>query len=129
MGAVLKANPSVTRVEGLCALAAPVAAVFADNETAAFLSLQRILHGFVWQLYAQDGTPHRRQNLHLFSALLGFADPQLELHLQAIGMQPDIYAGEWFPTWFAQLLPLDQVLLLWDAILLRPPQFPLFVGV
>ena len=26
-----------------------------------------------------------------------------------LGLQGDAYASEWFPTWFAQLLPLSQV--------------------
>ena len=33
--------------------------------------------------------------MHLFSALLGFADPKLELHLRGLGMQPDAYASDW----------------------------------
>jgi len=49
--------------------------------------------------------------------------------LNSIGMQPDLYASDWFHTWFAALLPVHQTLLLWDTVLLRPPQFPLFLGV
>lgn len=45
------------------------------------------------------------------------------------GMQPDTYANEWFPTWFALLLPFQQLLPLWDAMVVRPPQFALFVAV
>lgn len=127
--AVLKANPSLQRVDGLGSVAAPLSIIYAHNETAAFLVLQRILHQFLWQFYAVESSAHRRQSTHLFSALLRFVDPELELHLQAIGMEPEIFSGSWFSTWFAQLLPLQQLLMLWDAILLRLPQFPLFVGV
>eukprot|EP00927_Polykrikos_kofoidii_P029666 TRINITY_DN25623_c0_g2_i1.p1 TRINITY_DN25623_c0_g2~~TRINITY_DN25623_c0_g2_i1.p1 ORF type:complete len:1173 (+),score=200.15 TRINITY_DN25623_c0_g2_i1:169-3687(+) len=127
--ALLKANPSLTRMDGLGALAAPVAAIYPDNEPAAFMFLQRLLHGFLWHFYAEESPMKRRQCTHLFAALLRFADPQLELHLQMIGMHPETYASMWFPTWFAQLFPLSQLLLLWDLMLLRPPQFPLFVGV
>ena len=43
-------------------------------------------------------------------------------------MQPDAYASDWLCTWFAKLLPLPQAILLWDTLLLHPPQFQLFVG-
>jgi hypothetical protein len=29
-----------------------------------------------------------------------------------LGLQGDAYASDWFPTWFAQLLPLSQA---WDT--------------
>lgn len=127
--AALKANPAITRSEGMGGLASTLAVLYADNEPAAFMSLQRILHSFLWNFYAQEGPMQRRQSMHLFSALLRFADPQLELHLQNIGMQPEVYTTLWFPAWFSQAFPLQQLLLLWDAILLRPPQYPLFIGV
>ncbi|CAK0868328.1 unnamed protein product [Prorocentrum cordatum] len=127
--AAMSANPSLTRVDGLGALAAPLAVLHPGNEPAAFVCMQQLLHGFLWHLYAQDAGLHRHQCMYLYSSLLGFADPQLALHLQAIGMQPDVYAVEWFPTWFAQLFPLSQTQLLWDGISKTPPQFPIFVAV
>lgn len=127
--ALLQANPALGRVDGLGAVAAPMAALYADNEVAAFLALQRLLHGFLWQLYSEEGPRCRGQSMQLFGALLGFADPQLALHLQEMGMPPDAYASEWFPSWFALAFPMAQLVLLWDALLLRGPQFSLFVAV
>eukprot|EP00928_Gymnodinium_smaydae_P087620 TRINITY_DN71864_c0_g1_i1.p1 TRINITY_DN71864_c0_g1~~TRINITY_DN71864_c0_g1_i1.p1 ORF type:complete len:954 (+),score=213.58 TRINITY_DN71864_c0_g1_i1:214-2862(+) len=126
---VLRANPSLTRMDGIGALAAPLAALYPDNEPAAYLALQRILHGFLWHFYSEESPTKRRLCVHLFAALLRFVDPQLELHLQSIGLQPDMYASLWFPTWFVQLFPLNQLVMLWDALMMRPPQFPLFIGV
>ncbi|CAE8657981.1 unnamed protein product [Polarella glacialis] len=131
--AILAANPGLTQPEGLAALCTPLVAAFADNEASAFMAAQRLLHGSLWHLYsgsdAGGSCCQRRQCLQLFGALLGFADPQVSQHLQDLGMQPNVYAGDWLPTWFAQLFPMSQALLLWDALLLRPPQFPVFVGV
>ncbi|CAE7202513.1 TBCK [Symbiodinium necroappetens] len=127
--AVLTANPSLRCATGLGVLCQPIAAVFGAEEAAAFLAAQRILHGFLWPLYGRDGKAQRRHYLQLFGALLGFADPILALHLQELGMEPEAYASDWFSTWFAQLLPQSQAVRLWDALLLRPPQFSLFVGV
>eukprot|EP00929_Paragymnodinium_shiwhaense_P008328 TRINITY_DN11227_c0_g1_i3.p1 TRINITY_DN11227_c0_g1~~TRINITY_DN11227_c0_g1_i3.p1 ORF type:complete len:896 (-),score=128.58 TRINITY_DN11227_c0_g1_i3:75-2762(-) len=126
---ILKANSLLTRMEGLGALAAPLCMLYADNETAAFMLMQRMLHGSLWHFFSEESPMKRRQCAHLFSALLRFADPLLELHLQTMGLLPEQYASTWFPTWFAQLLPLPQLLLLWDMMLLRPPQFSLFVAV
>ncbi|CAE7592205.1 TBCK, partial [Symbiodinium sp. CCMP2456] len=127
--ALLTSNPSLRCAAGLGVLCQPIAAVFGAEEAAAFLAAQRILHGFLWPLYGRDGKAQRRHYLQLFGALLGFADPILALHLQELGMEPEAYASDWFSTWFAQLLPQSQAVRLWDALLLRPPQFSLFVGV
>lgn len=138
MHALLAANPSLEHAEGLGALCA----VIAQNlpEEAGFMVAQRpltpqgvppgprsgLLHGFLWPFYGPQSIAFRRHGLRLFGALLGFVDPVLQLRLQELGMQPDAYASNWFPTWFAQLLPSPE--LLWDAMLLQPPQFQLFVG-
>ncbi|CAE7353948.1 TBCK [Symbiodinium natans] len=127
--AVLAANPSLHCPAGLGALCEPLAAVFGAQEAAAFLAAQRVLHGFLWPLFGRDGKTQRRHYLQLFGALLGFADPILALHLQELGMEPEAYASDWFSTWFSQLLPRAQAVRLWDSLLLRPPQFALFIGV
>ncbi|CAK9079738.1 TBC domain-containing protein kinase-like protein [Durusdinium trenchii] len=126
--ALLAANPDLQHPEGLGALCCVVTAVFQQREEAAFLALQRLLHGFLWPLYGPDGLAQRRRSLQIFGTLMSFADPQLALHLHELGMQPDAYASDWLCTWFAKLLPLPQAILLWDTLLLHPPQFQLFVG-
>lgn len=126
--ALLAANPSLQHAEGLGAFCAVLCAVL-HHEEAAFLAGQRLLHGFLWPFYGPDGVAFRRRNLQLFNSLMSFVDPQLSLHLQELGLQGDAYASDWFPTWFAQLLPLSQVMLLWDRLLLQPPQFQLFVAI
>ena len=35
---------------------------------------------------------------------------------QRLGLQGDAYASDWFPTWFAQLLPLSQAIRRRDAL-------------
>eukprot|EP00435_Cladocopium_sp_Y103_P062538 s1283_g24.t1 len=126
--ALLAANPSLQHAEGLGALCAVLSSVLRCEESA-FLAAQRLLHGFLWPFYGPDSVAFRRRNLQLFNSLMSFVDPQLSLHLQELGLQGDAYASDWFPTWFAQLLPLSQVMLLWDRLLLQPPQFQLFVAV
>ncbi|CAG2182555.1 unnamed protein product, partial [Oppiella nova] len=49
-------------------------------------------------------------------------------HLNGLQFVPDLFAIPWFLTMFTHVLPLHQIMHLWDTLLLGNESFPLFIG-
>ncbi|KAL8438664.1 hypothetical protein ACSSS7_000006 [Eimeria intestinalis] len=104
VGVILQRSPSYVCMRGLDALAAPFLLLYYDQESVALACLERMLKDFQHQFFAADNASF------------------LRLH-------SDMYALSWHLTLFSHVLPLQQLLLLWDSLLLQPPTFVHFLTV
>ncbi|KAL8448698.1 hypothetical protein Emed_003607 [Eimeria media] len=100
--------PSYVCMRGLDALAAPFLLLYYEQESVALACLERMLQDFQHQFFAADSASFLRQQLAASNRL-----------------HSDMYALSWHLTLFSHVLPLQQLLLLWDSLLLQPPTFPL----
>ncbi|KEP60863.1 UNVERIFIED_CONTAM: TBC domain-containing kinase (incomplete catalytic triad) [Hammondia hammondi] len=115
---------------GLDAIAAPLQLLYMSHPQIALACLDRLLtRQGQYKLFGCDNAAAIEEQLACFSQLLCFFDPLLAVHLQRIGLGPDLYALSWLLTLFAHALDLPQLFLLWDFLLLHPPSFLLFVCV
>ncbi|EPT25174.1 TBC domain-containing kinase (incomplete catalytic triad) [Toxoplasma gondii ME49] len=115
---------------GLDAIAAPLQLLYMNHPQIALACLDRLLtRQGQYKLFGCDNAAAIEEQLACFSQLLCFFDPLLAVHLQRIGLGPDLYALSWLLTLFAHALDLPQLFLLWDFLLVHPPSFLLFVCV
>merc|ERR1711972_1226064 len=54
-----------------------------------------------------------------YDQLLSATMPELKLHLESLGVYPDMYLHEWLLTLFVNCLPSSVVLALWDSIMVN----------
>nr|CEL70959.1 TPA: TBC domain-containing kinase (incomplete catalytic triad), putative [Neospora caninum Liverpool] len=119
----------VFSARGLDAIAAPLQLLYMNHPQIALACLDRLLtRQGQYKLFGCDNAAAIEEQLACFSQLLYFFDPPLAVHLQRIGLGPDLYALSWLLTLFAHALDLPQLFLLWDSLLLHPPSFLLFVS-
>jgi len=58
-----------------------------------------------------------QQCRHIHYTLLNEVDPQLSMYLRDLQIEPHLYALRWVRIMLAQVFPLHEILILWDAIL------------
>lgn len=104
--------------QGLDSLAAPFVILNFNNEPQAFacfnLFIKKYLHGF----FQKDNSSSIQEYLALFQIISTFHDPTMSNHFASLGFVPDLYAISWFLTMFTHILPLYQVVQLWDTLIL-----------
>ena len=104
--------------QGLDSLAAPFVILNFNNEPQAFacfnLFIKKYLHGF----FQKDNSASIQEYLALFQIVTSFHDPLMSNHFAELGFVPDLYAISWFLTMFTHILPLYQVVQLWDTLIL-----------
>lgn len=104
--------------QGLDSLAAPFVILNFNNEPQAFacfdLFVKKYLNGF----FQKDNSALIQEYLALFQTIISFHDPQLSNHLALLNFVPDLYAISWFLTMFTHILPLYQIVQLWDTLIL-----------
>lgn len=60
--------------------------------------------------------------------LLAFADPELCLHFRQLELTVNMFAVPWFITLFSHLLPIPDIYIVWDALIVGPPLLPVFIA-
>ncbi|KAJ1562731.1 hypothetical protein HK405_008595, partial [Cladochytrium tenue] len=60
--------------------------------------------------------------------VLSFHDSELSSHLSQMQLTTDLFSIPWFMTLFSHIYQLDKIYNLWDAVLVRPPIFTVFVA-
>ena len=86
-----------------------------DTEPSAFETWSAFMARFLPHVYSKDDEMYALQScFRLFELLLGLHDPELRSALDRAGLRPELYASSWFMTLFAQSVPLDALLKLWD---------------
>lgn len=115
--------------QGLCPMAAPILQVYQRDSLAmeAFAAFIRRYEARFFVLEDLDQMNHMWMSS--FMRLLCFHDAQLASHLDSIGFTPQLYAVPWFITMFAHVLPSEEILVLWDALMVESDLLPLFVAV
>jgi hypothetical protein len=102
--------------QGLDVLAAPLVVISSGDEDLA----AELLHGFIGRFLPGHFAPNSsamRGWLRLVGRFLTLWDPELALHLNQLAVVPELYAVPWLATAFADVLPLGQLLALWDLAL------------
>lgn len=89
---------------------------------------------FLDQIFASGSTSMLRAQLAEFSELLSAELPQLASHFRDEGVTVELFAIPWLLTLFAHVLPLPNVLQLWDVLLThgddpRAESLPLYVAI
>eukprot|EP00923_Selenidium_pygospionis_P009223 GHVN01015747.1.p1 GENE.GHVN01015747.1~~GHVN01015747.1.p1 ORF type:complete len:1083 (-),score=185.52 GHVN01015747.1:1393-4620(-) len=111
-------------MRGLECVAAPLVALFYGQETVAYECFERIVLNFLASYLAPSCTASALSSqMRLLDSFLMFLDPQLAIHLKRAGVLPASYALQWFTTLFASSIPIADIFVLWDALLVEPPEF------
>jgi predicted nucleic acid-binding Zn-ribbon protein len=86
------------------------------DEVEAFSLLVRLMNHYgLREMFIQD-MPGLHRSLYLFERLLEDMEPALCCHLHRRGVNPQLYATQWFLTLFAYRFPLQLVLRVYDLI-------------
>eukprot|EP01071_Lankesteria_metandrocarpae_P000319 Lankesteria_metandrocarpae@DN10458_c0_g1_i1.p1 len=124
-------------------LAVPLAAVYSDSPHVAYECFSQLfatrLRGYFESpesvrcavdetVNISDRTWLLETHLALFCKILTFFDPELALHLMKIGVTSGMLFARAFTTLFASSFDEAVTILLWDALLAKPPVFVVFVG-
>lgn len=101
---------------------------------AAYCCLVAFTGRFLDQIFASGSTSMLRAQLAEFSELLSAELPQLAAHFVDEGVTVELFAIPWLLTLFAHVLPLPNVLQLWDVLLAhwddpRVESLPLYVAI
>jgi serine/threonine protein kinase len=116
--------------QGLDSVAAPFVSLFWEHEDVAFACFDKFVSMYLSDFFkseAEHSVVSRRRLMQLLQ-LLCFHDPELAYHLQVQKFYPDHYAISWFHTLFSHILPLAQLMRLWDVLLVNPSCFELFIA-
>jgi len=72
---------------------------------------------FLNRIFASGSTSMLRAQLAEFSELLAAELPELGTHFRSEGVTAELFAIPWLLTLFAHVLPLPNILQLWDVLL------------
>ncbi|CEL05346.1 Putative Rab6 GTPase activator GAPCenA [Aspergillus calidoustus] len=90
--------------------------LFNMDEAEAFTLMVKLMKQYgLREMFVQD-MPGLHRSLYLFERLLEDLEPALYCHLRRRGVQPQLYATQWFLTLFAYRFPLQLVLRIYDLI-------------
>ncbi|KAI9741168.1 MAG: GTPase-activating protein [Cirrosporium novae-zelandiae] len=108
-------DEAVGYAQGMNFLAMPL--LFNMPEEEAFCLLVRLMNQYhLRDMFIQD-MPGLHLHLYQFERLLEDLEPALYCHLHRRGVNPQLYATQWFLTLFAYRFPLQLVLRVYDLIL------------
>lgn len=121
-------NPKLGYWQGIDSLLAPFLCLHFNEESKAFMCLQRIIEKFSKNLFDKDNAVYLQEHLHILTQILSYNDPELAMHLHDIGFHPNLYAIPWFITLFTHLFSMEQIYRLWDKLLMSTSQLPFFIA-
>ncbi|KAF3922813.1 hypothetical protein ABW21_db0202678 [Orbilia brochopaga] len=79
------------------------------------------IHGDDKAAGASAGSPIVRKSEYIHEGLLGAVDPELALHLDRLGILPQIFLIRWIRLMFGREFSFDEMLGLWDGIFAEDP--------
>ncbi|PKY02647.1 Rab6 GTPase activator GAPCenA [Aspergillus campestris IBT 28561] len=107
-------DEAVGYAQGMNFIAMPL--LFNMDEVEAFTLLTKLMNQYgLREMFIQD-MPGLHRALYLFERLLEDLEPALCCHLHRRGVNPQLYATQWFLTLFAYRFPLQLVLRIYDLI-------------
>ncbi|KAI8610413.1 rab-GTPase-TBC domain-containing protein [Chytriomyces sp. MP71] len=113
--------------QGLDSLMAPFLALNFNDEARAYLCLKAFIDKYFEGFFLEDNSVALNKCMSTLKYILAFRDPYLAVHLQNLGIIPDMFAIPWVMTMFAQIFQLDRLYHLWDTILMGPQGFYVFI--
>eukprot|EP00118_Oscarella_pearsei_P006783 m.31368 g.31368 ORF g.31368 m.31368 type:complete len:716 (+) comp31491_c0_seq4:2533-4680(+) len=75
--------------------------------------------------WMKESSPLARKLDRVQNKLLSQHDPVLQNHLESLGIAPQVYGIRWVRLLFGREFPLDDLLLVWDAIFAYSPSLSL----
>lgn len=122
---VLKAYSVLDKELGYCQSMSFIVAILLlyMPEQDAFWVLCQLTKVYHIRGFFQKGLPLLRLSLYQLERLLELELPQLYHHFKDEGVNPVLYASEWFSTLFAYNFPLEIVVRLWDVFLAEGNEF------
>lgn len=108
-------EPEVGYAQGLNFIAMPL--LFNMPEEEAFTLLVRLMSHYKLRTLFEPSMSGLHLHLYYFSRLLEDSEPALYCHLNRRGVQPQLYATQWFLTLFTYKFPLQLVLRVYDLVL------------
>lgn len=107
-------DEAVGYAQGMNFIAMPL--LFNLDEVEAFALLVKLMNQYgLREMFVQD-MPGLHRSLYLFERFLEDMEPALCCHLRRRGVNPQLYATQWFLTLFAYRFPLQLVLRIYDLI-------------
>lgn len=119
--------------QGMNELAAPFLLVFTDDRAAdasdveadAYFCFEAIMAEMATCYVPKESeTEGIGRQLRELQALLRIKDPQLESHLESLGVDPRFYGLRWIRLWMSQEFALPDCLVLWDSFLTAEVHLP-----
>jgi len=120
LGRVLRAyaahDPAVGYCQGMNFIAG-ILILVASSEMEAFLAMNRLMLVYGLSGFFRHGLPLLRRYVIASLALLQERVPELLVHFNDVQFWHPQYLDAWFMTMFVKLLPIDQVLIVWDVVI------------
>ena len=108
-------DPDVGYMQGIAFIAGPLLLQMPDDE--AFGLLVRLMKAYNLRDFFISGTPGVLLKLFQFERLLEDYLPLVAIHLHRVGIRSDMYATQWFLTFFAYKFPMSLVLRIFDLVI------------
>lgn len=80
-------------------------------------SFARFVYSFIPNFYLDTDFHSIQASLQLFKLLLKYHEPMLANYLEICNITPDIFAYNWFLTFFSQCLTFDSLYVFWDLLI------------
>ena len=99
------------------------------NTLLTFALFEAFLFRYLERYFCVDDSSYLYKSFRYFQILLVYHDPQLALFLSDNDFYPELYAPQWFLTFYSRSLPIPYVLRLWDMIIaVDDTAFMFFIG-
>eukprot|EP01127_Copromyxa_protea_P020918 TRINITY_DN7059_c0_g1_i2.p1 TRINITY_DN7059_c0_g1~~TRINITY_DN7059_c0_g1_i2.p1 ORF type:complete len:955 (+),score=170.51 TRINITY_DN7059_c0_g1_i2:385-3249(+) len=122
-------NPDLNYWQGVDSLMAPFLILNFNNLPKALFCLQQVVETYLKPFFKKEKSVYLQEHLVMYQQLLAYKDPELAMHLHVQNFNPDLYAIPWFLTLFAHIFSLDNIVRIWDTILVSPPSLPFFIAI
>lgn len=83
----------------------------------AYASSFAFLKRFTAPFYSENNATVIQEYFNALRHLVSFHDPELFIHMEEIGLTPNLFALSWFMTMFSHRFNLEKVYLIWDFLL------------
>jgi len=108
-------NPAVGYVQGMAFLVGTFLMHFPEEE--AFWAFQQLMEKYGMETLYFTGLPGLQEKFYQLNGLLKHHLPALHAHFQRQGLDPALYAPQWFLTLFIYAFPPPFVMRIWDVFL------------
>lgn len=120
----MSCNPKMMYKQGLDTLASHMLWVCKDDVPRATSRLCALIKIFLKDLFVspkEANANNLEYRLDATMGLLQFWDPELSRRFKDLSIHPALFMVPWVETLFADTLPMEQALQLWDAVIMLAP--------